>query len=333
MYLEILTILIISLIITTLSVKQKIDETHIKEKYRKKTSNYSTRSQKWFLAFFFILLVSPLMFIYDINTGNLYLILCTILIALTRTFPTYMQQKIKAEFKDTDFQKNTTLTLYENFTGPITALFVFGIFLSQSSNSSILWYLITPLIGLFLLWSMRDKGFTLSKETRNLLLTHVGNGIIESAVIIFALKYGNEIISTTNKIFELENSIILILLMFAISYLPFFILFKKDLEIELKEKRGLKEIILNGLLHSVHDIVLFISFGILGPIILIVRRGFYIPIQNLYLNLSEGKNFKSLMKSLYQEPILNLKGGKDFIISFVDFIFNRLVKYIINLIT
>jgi len=316
------------LFISIISIYQKINEALIKEKFRQNNNeNYSTKSAKWFLGLFTILFTSPIFIYYDIAQHYIWLI---IFFAIIRMIPVLYSQKIKAEFKDTSFQKNTTLTLYENFISPIVALFVFGIILSFENEISIFYYLLTPFIGVFLLWALREEKFTMTTEIKQLFLTSFYVSFVETLLIYFSIKYADKIILNSYLDSELEKSYILFLMIISISMISFVFYFYKDFKEE-RKRESLIYNIKNGFIHTMHDMFHFMFFIAIGPIYLMVRRGFMIPLQNLYLTILDKKGIRYIIKRLQSEPLLKLRGGKDFIISFVDFIFNRVVKYIITL--
>lgn len=326
---EIITIIFISILVALISVKQKVDNSLIKEKYRKENPNFNTKASLFYVAFSFLILTSPIIYIYNIK---IYIILLLFIVSLTRTITFYKVMTIRAIFKDTNFQKNTELTLIENFISPIIALVIFGIYDSIVNNISIFWYLITPFVGFFLLYALKEDNLSFSRETKLLLKWTFLLGLTESLLFLIAIHFPIKIVHIKeeyiNTILNLNQSYIIIIYLFFLSKIPLLFIHFKDAKESFRKKEN-KELILNGTLHGIHNFLYSISFVFLGPIFLIVRRGMLIPLQNLYLNLKEGKSIKDIFNSL-KKPLLHLRGGKDFIIAFVDFLFNRVVKYLIS---
>lgn len=329
---EFLYLIIFTLFIVFLAVKQRVTEAQIIEYNKNSKQNINNKGAKFIFSFLFFITISPFLYIYDFNT--IYHLLFVIFFGLFRGLFAAKVQNIKATFKDTNLLKNTTLTLYENFTAPIATLLVFAIYYSFQNTEHILFYFITPFIGLFLLWALREGNTKLSKETIKLLIFTFFTGIVDSLVVIFSLVYSKDFITLNNDFLYLNFlntniSLVLIIISFAMfnlmitNYKEFINIFK------IKETNIKKQIIKNGIIHYIHDILFFIAFSIFGSIFPIIRRGILIPIQNLYLSIIDNISIKEMFLSIKNKPLLKLRGGKDFIISFVDILFNRIINFFI----
>ena len=264
-----------------------------------------------------------------------------LILAFFRTIGYYKYNNKKAIFNNTHFQKNTTLTMYENFSSPILTLIIFGIYNAIENNVNILYYLLTPSIGLFLLWSLREEKDKLGTEEKKLLFYGILQYIPQAMIILYTMyliQENENIFFKEINISIMQKNILLILLIITISELPMlfthFKYFRKDIysnEIQYKQKL---EIIKVSFLGYIHVILYFTSFGLYEATYLFLRRALMVPLQNFYLNLKELKtNSKNILNKIIEmlniiknKPLITLKGGKDTIISTVDLSFNKLMK-------
>lgn len=310
----------------------KVEEATLKGLYRKDYGDkFAFLSSKGYMPLIAFLLLSPLMFMVEWNLNLIFIILG---FSILRFIPWVSVNIFRGYYSNTTHQASSNFTMLENFAGPLGALFVFGIY-NYLSNSkiSLLWYVITPIIGLFLLWALREKEDNpFSKEMIAIILLQALLVSMETIILLY-LKYnniGNIYIPNILSSLPIKEDMTFFMIIIAISSLFSGIYFFKDILSDYKkEKIKLKGFKL-GSLGGIHDVFYFIGFAYFGPIFIITRRGLIIPFQNLYINLKNGGKLYFLIKTPFQQPLLTLNGGKDFIISFVDLIFNRVVKVIIT---
>jgi len=253
-------------------------------------------------------------------------------LGLFRFIPWSLVNIYKGHYQDTAHQASSNFTMLENFAGPFGALFVYGIYgYFQNNNISIFWHFLTPSIGLFLLWALRAKDEKISKEMLLIIFLQALVVCAEIIIVIICKNMMIDFINLPSMIDKLnfDKSILVFMIIIGISSLFLATFFLKDIINDAKKGVGRKGLRI-GFLYAIHDVFYFIAFAFFGPIFIVARRGLLVPLQNLYINLKQGANLLYLIKQPFKEPLLNLKGGKDFIISFTDLIFNRVVNKIIG---
>jgi len=307
----------------------KVEEATYKGNYRKNhDEHFAFLSTKAYMQLIFFIVAIPLIFMLEWTPSVLFMIFG---LSMLRFIPWVMVNRYKGYYKDTEHQASSNFTMLENFAGPLGALVVFGLYnYFIDIGVSVFWYILTPMVGIFLLWALRQKERKLSRE---MMLIIMFQTILVSAetIIVIILKEIEVATVTLPFIISLpfvDESIIVFIVIIAFSSLFSGLYFLKDIITDTKKGAGIQGFKL-GLFAAVHDLFYFVSFIYFGPIFIIARRGLLIPFQNLYINLKKGfKPIPTLLKSL-QEPLLTLNGGRDFIISFTDLAFNSVVKVII----
>ena len=327
---ETLYLTIIVIAIAFLAGVYKVEEAVYKGKYRKQYGKqFAFLSTKGYMQLIFFLFIIPFIFMLK---WNLYVASIIFGLSILRFIPWIILNWYRGHYKDTKHQASTNFTMLENFAGPLGALVVFGFYNYFIDNGvSIFWYILTPMVGFFLLCALREKERKLSKEM--ILIIMFQTILVSAETIIVIILKEIKVTSVTLPSFLslpfVDDSMIIFIVVIAISSLFSGLYFLKDIINDTKKGAG-REGFKIGLLSGLHDMIYFISFIYFGPIFIIARRGLLIPLQNLYINLKKGDKLFLLLVKPFQEPLLNLKGGKDFIISFTDLIFNRVVKVIIG---
>lgn len=329
-----MTLIVIPAVITT--IVAKVDEAHAKHKIRETTNvkDYPLLGSMSIMPFATFLLTLPFIFFLDFTIENILIILTLGIMA--RFIPWIIMVTMLGKYHDAMHQSSSNFTLYENFAGPIGGLLTFAIYnYTQNPQISFLWYIATPMMGIFMVWVMREEDDKkMSKELIKILTAFLVMVSVESAILIFCLNYippliNNPVIADFEYI---NDGIFYFLSIISISSLMASTYFSKQLKRDISGGYG-KIVTKIGLIRGASDFFYFAGFTLFGPIFLIVRRGLIIPIQNLYLSLKDGGNLFTLLKAPFAKPILSLRGGKDFIISFVDLVFNNIIKFIIKLLT
>ena len=327
---ETLYLAIIVITLAFMAGVYKVEEATYKGNYREKNgTHFAFLSTKGYMQLIFFTSIIPLMFMLEWSISVAFIIFG---LSMLRFIPWIVVNWYRGHYKDTKHQASTNFTMLENFAGPLGALVVFGLYnYFIDMGISIFWYILTPMVGIFLLWALREKESKLSKEM--MLIIMFQTILISAETIIVIILKEIEVTSVTLPSFLslpfVDNSMIIFIVVIAISSLFSGLYFLKDIINDTKKGAGRAGFTI-GLLSGLHDVVYFISFIYFGPIFIIARRGLLIPLQNLYINLKKGAKFIPLLVKPFQEPLLNLKGGKDFIISFTDLVFNRVVKVIIG---
>jgi hypothetical protein len=334
--LELLIIIAIVIPAVITTVVAKVDEAHAKHDIREETGvkDYPLLGSMSIMPFTTFLITLPFFYFVDFEVENIVWILAAGV--LLRFIPWVIMVSMLGKYHDAMHQSSSNFTLYENFAGPIGALITFAIYnFSQNTEVSILWYLATPAMGIFMVWAMREgNDKKLSGELLEILSSFVILVSIESAILLFCINYipDNNAVDFINDIGYIDTGMFYFLAIVSISSLLASTYFSKQLIRDVKN--GYSKIIIKvGLIRGLSDFFYFAGFTVFGPIFLIARRGLIIPIQNLYLALKEGHHALDVIKSPLKNPILSLRGGKDFIISFVDLVFNNVIKFIIKLLS
>ncbi len=320
------------LIIGFIASVYRVEEANTKDIIRKKFNNnfafLSTKAYMQLIVFFALL---PLAWFINWTVS----VFITIVgLSLLRFIFWVITFKLRGHYKDAQHQGSTNYTMLENFSGPLGALLVNGIFNAISDTGvPVFWYILTPFIGIFLLWALRADEEKLSKDMLKIIFSMGFLVCVEMAIILYLQ---NTVIDYARTPFTslpfLNEQMVVFLTIIAISSLMSGSYFVKDIFIDYR-MGAFKQGIFLGFLSGIHDVFYFTGFMFFGPIFLIARRGVLIPLQNLYINLKEGHHLIDLLKGLYSKPLLSKKGGKDFIISFVDLVFNQTVKFIIKLLS
>ncbi len=320
------------LFIGFISAISKVEEANFKDKIRKKfNNNFAFLSTKAYMQLIVFICLLPLAFFIDWSVHVAFTI--AILSMLRFVFWVFVF-KLKGHYQDAQHQGSSNFTMLENFAGPLGALLVYGVFNAfNNAGVSVFWYVLTPFIGIFLLWSLRAEEESITKEMVQIILSM---GLLVCAEMSIILYLQNTIVDYAAAPFSFlpffNAEMVVFLMIIAISALFCSVYFIKDIFIDYR-MGAFKQGIFLGFLSGVHDVFYFTGFMFFGPIFLIARRGVLIPLQNLYINLKDGHNLIDLLKGLYSKPLLSKKGGKDFIISFVDLVFNQTVKFIIKLLS
>lgn len=327
---ETVVLLISVVLISFVASIYKVEEAYIKNRKREEIFNFAFLSSKGYMQCIVFIFLLPLFFFIQWNINTLFLIL---VLSFARFIFFVMVNVARGYYSNAIHQGTSNFTMLENFAGPLGALLVFGIYnYFIDSNVSIFWYILTPLIGIFLLWALRSSDGKISSEMVKIIGLQGLLVATETMIILYLQNSTIDFVFIPNIGFLpfLDNAMVVFLVIIAISSLFSSVYFIKEIIKDCKVgmlKQGVKI----GLLSGIHDIFYFIGFMFFGPIFLIARRGLLVPIQNLYINLKENKNIIELIQTVYKKPLLSLNGGKDFIISFVDIIFNQVVKFIIKL--
>lgn len=326
--------IVIPAVITT--VIAKVDEAHAKHQIREETGikDYPLLGSMSIMPFATFLITLPFFYFVEFDIENIILILS--LGVILRFIPWVIMFTLLGKYHDAMHQSSSNFTLYENFAGPIGALITFAIYnFSQNTDVSIFWYLATPAMGIFMVWAMREgDDKRLSGDLIKILLSFVILVSIESAILLFCIHYipDNTSIESIKNIGYIDSGMFYFLSIVSVSSLLASTYFSKQLIRDVKNGHT-KLIMKIGLIRGLSDFFYFTGFTIFGPIFLIARRGLIIPIQNLYLSIKDGHLISNLLKAPLKSPILSLRGGKDFIISFVDLVFNNVIKFIIKLLS
>lgn len=326
-------ILLISVVfISFVASVYKVDEAVIKNKKREEIKNFAFLSSKGYMQLIVFLALSPLFFFINWEMSVIFIVL---ILSLLRFVFWVTVNIARGYYSDALHQGSSNFTMLENFSGPLGALLVFGIYnYFINSSVSIFWYILTPFIGIFLLWALRSPEGRVSPEMIKIIALQ---GLLVASETLIILYLQNSVINyvqmpTISFLPFLDSPMIVFLTIISISSLLSSLYFSKEIVKDYKVgmlRNGLKI----GVISGVHDIFYFIGFMFFGPIFLIARRGLLVPIQNLYINLKDNKNIVELIQTVYKKPLLSLNGGKDFIISFVDIVFNQVVKFIIKILS
>lgn len=312
----------------------KVEDAQTKERHRKILGEqFAFLSNKGYMQFIFFLFMVPLFFSVSWSSSTLLLLVG---LSLLRFVPWVIVAVAKGRYKNTAHQASSNFTMLENFAGPIGALFVYGIsnYLSDS-HVSIGWYILTPFIGIFLLWALREKESMLSREMIMIIALQAVLVAAETLVVIYLQREEIAFVRVPDFLHSfafVDRGMVAFLVVIAFSALWISLYFLKDIIAEARSGVG-KDAVKIGVIAGLHDVVYFMSFIYFGPIFIIARRGMIIPMQNLYLGIKKGKRVLDMLRKPFVEPLLGLEGGKDFIISFVDLAFNRIVKVVIALST
>ena len=317
--------LIIAVLLTAFaSAYYKIAEAEKKEELRRLKADFSFLSSKSFMALGVFIFLSP---VYTWVEWDIKIVTIILGLSLLRFIPWVVVNIAKGNFSDATHQKSSNFTMLENFSGPLGALIIYGIINSINGNVSIFWYIISPFMGIFLLWALREKSEKkISREMLSIIALQAILVAAETAILLYSRTLDLEI----NPAIAIDKGYITFIVIVGFSSLMSGMFLFKNIISDYRDG-VLKEGVKIGLIASLHDILYFASFSAFGPIFLIARRGLIIPVQNLLLGLRGDKTLKELLIAPLRIPLLDLKGGKDFIISFTDLVFNRLVKVIINL--
>ena len=328
----IIIMLVIPAVITT--VIARVDEAHAKHDIRKENGieDYPLLGAMSIMPLSTFILTLPVFFYIDYQIDNILTIL--VIGVFARFIPWVIMATMIGKYIDAMHQASSNFTLYENFAGPIGGLLTFAIYnYTQNPEISIFWYIATPAMGLFMIWAMReDDDKKMSPDLIKILVAFFLMVSIESAILLFCLNYIPTLIE--NPIltdFEyINDGMLYFMAIISISSLLASTYFSKQLIRDVKGGYG-KIVTRLGFINSISEFFYFLGFTLFGPIFLIVRRGLIIPIQNLYLAFKEGVKIKDSVVAPLKKPIMALNGGKDFIISFVDLVFNNVIKFIIKL--
>jgi len=329
---ETLALIIMVLIVSALAGVYKVEETMIKARHREVYGkSYTFLSNKGYMQFIFFILMLPLIVSIDWSI-DLFAILGGL--SLLRFVPWVLVAVAKGRYHDTEHQMSSNFIMLENFAGPLGALIVYGILHALGGEGAPLWlYMITPVAGLFLLWALREKEEPLSPAMLKIILLQSLLVSAETMVIVY-LQYKSpdfvHIPKWLGSVPFMNKPIFLFMIVIALSSLWIACYFGREIIRDIRRGIG-GDALKIGLISGAHEVLYFASFVYFGPIFLIARRGLLIPVQNLYLGLKKGKAFGKMLLLPLREPLLSLRGGKDFIISFIDLAFNTVVKYTISL--
>jgi len=327
---ETLTLVVIVLIVSALAGIYKVEETMIKARHREVYGkSYAFLSNKGYMQLIFFILMLPLIIGIDWSV-DLFLLLGGL--SLLRFVPWVLVAVAKGRYQDTEHQMSSNFIMLENFAGPLGALIVYGVLHALGEEEAPLWlYMITPMAGVFLLWALREKEEPLSSSMLKIILLQSLLVSAETVVIVYLQYKSPEVVNIPQWLgsFPFMNKpIFLFMVTIALSSLWIACYFGREIIRDMRRGLG-GDALKIGLISGVHEVLYFASFVYFGPIFLIARRGLLIPVQNLYLGLKKGKVFGEMLLLPLREPLLSLRGGKDFIISFIDLLFNAVVKYAI----
>jgi len=331
---EILLMILVLIPSVVTSVITRVDEAHHKHEIRKETgiADYPLLGSMSIMPMATFLLTIPFIYFIDFDIANIVVILTVLSVA--RFIPWSIMVTLIGKYSDAMHQGSSNFTMYENFAGPIGGLLTFSIYnYSQNTDINLMWYLLTPMMGIFLVWAMREKeDKKLGRELIVILATFAIMVSIESAILLYCLNEIPKYIENPILVdFEyINDGIFYFFVVIAISSLMASTYFMKQLKRDIGN--GYFKIVTKlGVINGVSDLFYFVGFTLFGPIFLLARRGLIIPIQNLYLALKDGSKILKTVLSPLNTPLMSLRGGKDFIISFVDMIFNNVVKFIIKI--
>lgn len=327
---ETLVLIVTVLIVTALAALYKVEETAIKAQHRETYGeSYAFLGNKGYMQLIFFILMLPLIVSIE---WSVELLLLLGGLSLLRFVPWVFVAVAKGRYRDTDHQMSSNFTMMENFAGPLGALAVYGLFRAMGGEGAPLWlYMITPAAGLFLLWALREKEQPLNAAMFKIVLLQTLLVSAETVMMIY-LQYNPpayvQVPQWLTALPFMNRSIYLFMVTIALSSLWIAGYFLREIIRDTRRGVG-RDAVRIGLVSGVHEVFYFASFVYFGPIFLIARRGLLIPVQNLYLGLKRGKTLGSMLLLPFQKPLLHMQGGKDFIISFIDLLFNSVVKYAI----
>lgn len=336
---EIIIMVLILIPSVVTSVITRVDEAHAKHDIREATGvkDYPLLGSISIMCISTFIYTLPFFYFIDFDIPDMIYIL--LFLSILRFIPWSIMVTMLGKYGDAMHQSSSNFTMYENFAGPIGGLLTFAIYnYSQNTEISIFWYLLTPMMGIFLVWAMREKeDKKIDGGLIKILISFVIMVSVESAILLYCLNVIPESFATgTPQITEgydyVNDGIFYFLAVISISSLMASTYFAKQMVRDIKN--GYFGVVARiGAINGVSEFFYFAGFTLFGPIFLLARRGLIIPIQNLYLSLKDGGNIINLLKAPFVAPIMSLRGGKDFIISFVDMIFNNVVKFIIKLLS
>jgi hypothetical protein len=177
---------VISIVLAFLAGVYKVEEATYKGDYRKNhNEHFAFLSTKAYMQLIFFIVTIPLIFMLEWTFSVIFIIFG---LSILRFIPWIMVNRYKGHYKDTEHQASSNFTMFENFAGPLGALVVFGLYnYFIDIGVSIFWYILTPMVGIFLLWALRQKERKLSKE---MMLIIIFQTILVSAetIIVIILK-------------------------------------------------------------------------------------------------------------------------------------------------
>ena len=323
--------LVLLVIITSwMAAIYKVKEVQTKEYFRDRHgSHFAFLSNKAYMQILFFCMMLPGYFTIK-WTNELFIIV--ILLSSIRFIPWVIVANAKGKYTNTAHQVSSNFTMLENFSGPLGALFLYSLYdYMNTSEVSIVWYLITPLMGFFLLWALRDQEKPISKEMLYIIVMQAILVACETGILLYleSFEYKDFFLFESFSFVDPKTYLFLIVVSSSSFWIGLYYL--KNVISDIKLGAGYDAFKI-GSISAIHDFIYFVGFSLFGPIFIVARRGMIIPMQNLYLGWHESKQIFYWLKRPFQKPLLGLKGGKDFIISFVDLVFNQVVHMVIVLI-
>jgi hypothetical protein len=311
----------------------KVEETLTKAIYRHTYGErFAFLGNKGYMQLIFFLFMLPLFFTVD---WTLRLFVLFTALSLLRLVPWVLVAKVKGRYKDTQHQVTSNFTMLENFAGPIGALLVYGLYHAWIDDKAPFWlYLVTPFAGFFLLWALRQKEKSLNRDMMIIIFLQTLLVAAETIIIVYLQHTDTTFVHKQkwmNSFIFLDTHLLSFMIVIALSSVWIALYFTKEIIKDTQKGLG-KDVLRIGAISGLHEILYFGSFAYFGPIFLIARRGMLIPMQNLYLGFKEGKNMKKMILAPLKTPLLKLHGGKDFIISFIDVLFNSVIKFALTVI-
>jgi hypothetical protein len=322
---EIILIILALIAVVITGTLSKVEEAHNKIYAREHLSNqkYAVLGNKAVISIITFLVTGVGFFFVDIADS----ILALLALSMVRFVPWAWYMYLNGSYANAKHQASSNFTMYNNFAGPIGAMVVIGIadFIAGSS-ASIHFYFIAPLTVVFLMYGLRDKGVSgISFELKLILVARATLSACEIWILIYCLDY----VDIQNPTI-LPDVLITFFLVICLSSFYSFLYFLKDY---LRDyKNGLaSRVTLNGIYGGIHDSIFFYGFAIGGPIFMMAEQALIIPTQNMYLLYKEDKLNLEVIKYNLTQPLVDSRGGKDFVISSTDIIVYYLAKTIIAL--
>jgi hypothetical protein len=219
----------------------KVEEATYKGAYRERSGeHFAFLSTKGYMQLIFFVSIIPFMFMLEWNFSVALIILG---LSMLRFIPWVVVNWYRGHYKDTAHQASTNFTMLENFAGPLGALVVYGFYkYFIDMGVSIFWYVITPMIGIFLLWALREKEQNLSKEMMLIILFQTILVSAETVIVIILkeLEITSVMIPSFLSLPFVDDSMILFIVVIALSSLFSGLYFLKDIIEDTKKGAGVQ---------------------------------------------------------------------------------------------
>lgn len=324
---EIILIILALIAVVMFGTLSKVEEAHNKIFARAHLSDqkYAVLGNKAVISVITCLVTGVGFFFVDISAS----IFALLTLSMVRFVPWAWYMHLNGSYANARHQASSNFTMYNNFAGPIGAMVVIGIsdFLAgDGTGSGIQFYFIAPLTVVFLMFGLRDKGISsISFELKLILLARAVLSACEIWILIYCLDYVDVYNPTV-----LPDMMIVFFLIISLSSFYSFLYFLKDYLRDCKNGLAFK-VTMNGIYGGIHDSIFFYGFAIGGPIFMMAEQALIIPTQNMYLLYKQNKLSLAVIKCNLTQPLVDTRGGKDFVISTTDICVYYLAKTIIAL--